>query len=66
MHPDAHRRGLATDLLIDSMRWMHRARLQRVFVNTHVDNVGALALYRAHGFVELPERLRVFEGSIPL
>ena len=45
---------------------MHRARLQRVFVNTHVDNAGALALYRAHGFAELPERLRVFEGPIPL
>jgi ribosomal protein S18 acetylase RimI-like enzyme len=66
VHPAAHRRGLATDLLVDSLRWMHRARLQRVFVNTHVDNVGALALYRAHGFVDLPDRLRVFEGPIPL
>jgi ribosomal protein S18 acetylase RimI-like enzyme len=66
VRPDAHRRGLATDLLADSLRWMRRARLQRVFVNTHVDNVGALALYRAHGFVDLPERLRVFEGPLPL
>lgn len=66
VHPDVHRRGVATDLLADSLRWMRRARLQRIFVNTHVDNVAALALYRAHGFVELPERLRVFEGPIPL
>jgi ribosomal protein S18 acetylase RimI-like enzyme len=62
VHPDAHRQGLATDLLLDSLRWMRRAHLQRVFVNTHVENVAALTLYRAHGFVDLPERLRVFEG----
>jgi ribosomal protein S18 acetylase RimI-like enzyme len=66
VHPDAHRRGIATDLLLDSLRWMRRARLQRAFVNTHVDNVAALTLYRAHGFIELPERLRVFEGPTPL
>jgi ribosomal protein S18 acetylase RimI-like enzyme len=66
VHPDAHRNGVATALLVDSLQWMRRARLQRVFVNTHVENVAALTLYRAHGFVELPERLRVFEGPIPL
>ena len=66
VHPDAHRQGLANDLLLDSLRWMRRARLHAVYVNTHVDNVAALALYRAHGFVELPERLRVFEGPTPL
>ena len=66
VHPDAHRQGIANDLLSDSLRWMRHARLQRAFVNTHVDNVAALALYRAHGFVELPERLRVFEGPTPL
>jgi ribosomal protein S18 acetylase RimI-like enzyme len=66
VHPTAHRHGVATDLLLDSLRWMSRARLQRVYVNTHVDNAAALALYRAHGFVELPERLRVFEGPTPL
>jgi ribosomal protein S18 acetylase RimI-like enzyme len=66
VHPDAHRRGLATDLLVDSLRWMRRARLQRAFVNTHVDNAAALALYHVHGFVDLPERLRVFEGPTPL
>lgn len=66
VHPAAHRQGVATDLLLDSLRWMRRARLQRVFVNTHVDNAAALGLYRAHGFVELPERLRVFEGPTSL
>lgn len=66
VHPVAHRRGVATDLLLDSLHWMRHARVTRVFVNTHVDNVAALSLYRAHGFVELPERLRVFEGPTPL
>lgn len=62
VHPDAHRRGVASALLADSLRWMRRARVQRVFVNTHVENLPALELYRAHGFDEMPERLRVFEG----
>jgi ribosomal protein S18 acetylase RimI-like enzyme len=66
VRPDAHRQGVATDLMLDSLRWMRHARLQRTFVNTHIDNIAALTLYRAHGFVELPERLRVFEGPTPL
>jgi ribosomal protein S18 acetylase RimI-like enzyme len=62
--PSAHRQGIATSLLIDSMRWMRRARVTRAFVNTHVENSAALELYRRHGFVQLPERLRVYEGPV--
>ena len=62
--PDAQRQGIATSLLLDSLRWMRRARITRAFVNTHVDNAAALELYRRHGFAELPERLRVFEGPV--
>jgi [ribosomal protein S18]-alanine N-acetyltransferase len=62
--PTARRRGLATALVYDSLHWMYRARTQRVYVNTHVDNDAALALYRRLGFNELPERLRVYEGPI--
>lgn len=62
--PAFHRRGLATVLVVDSLRWMRRARVRRAFVNTHVDNAAALELYRRHGFVEMPERLRVFEGPV--
>jgi ribosomal-protein-alanine N-acetyltransferase len=62
--PNAHRQGIASALLLDSLRWMRRARVSRAFVNTHVDNEGALELYRRHGFVEMPERLRVFEGPL--
>ncbi len=62
--PSAHRQGIATSLLIDSLRWMRRSRVNRAFVNTHVDNEAALELYRRHGFVEMSERLRVFEGPL--
>lgn len=62
--PDVHRQGVATSLLVDSLRWMRRHRVRRAFVNTHVENEAALELYRRHGFVELPERLRVFEGVL--
>lgn len=65
VHPSAQRHGLATALLLDSLRWMRRTRVRRAFVNTHVENEAALELYRRHGFVELPERLRVHEGPIP-
>ena len=64
--PSFHRRGIATVLLGDALTWMRRSRAEQVFVNTHVDNVAALTLYHAHGFADLSERLRVFEGSTPL
>jgi ribosomal protein S18 acetylase RimI-like enzyme len=66
VHPDAQRRGLASALLVDGLRWLRRARVQRVFVNTHVENEAALELYRAHGFNAMDDRLRVFEGPVPL
>ncbi len=64
VHPDAQRRGIGSALLVDALMWLRRARTQQVFVNTHVENEAALLLYRAHGFRELPERLRVYEGAI--
>ena len=60
--PGARRHGVATSLLADAMRWLRRRKVDRTFVNTHVENEPALRLYRALGFTELPERLRVFEG----
>ena len=62
VHPDARRNAVAASLLSDALGWLRRHGVARVFVNTHVDNHSALALYRAHGFADLPERLRVFEG----
>jgi ribosomal protein S18 acetylase RimI-like enzyme len=63
VHPEARRRHVATALVQDSLRWMQRRGAGRAFVNTHVENDAALGLYHRHGFVDLPERLRVYEGS---
>ena len=63
VHPEFQRRGIAAALLSDALVWMRRAGVDRVFVNTHIDNLAALGLYHAHGFHDLPDRLRVFEGS---
>lgn len=62
--PAVHRQGIGTALLADALSWMRRAGVSRVFVNTHIDNEAALALYHRIGFRSLPERLRVFEGSV--
>lgn len=62
VHPHARRSGVAASLLSDALDWLRRRRTERVFVNTHVENLPALTLYRAHGFEDMPERLRVFEG----
>lgn len=64
VHPSAQRLGVGSALLVDALAWLRRARMQQVFVNTHVENEPALLLYRAHGFRELPERLRVYEGPV--
>lgn len=61
--PTRHRAGVATALVADALAWMRRWRCERVLVNTHVDNGPALALYHGFGFVELPDRLRVYEGT---
>lgn len=65
VHPAHQRRGVAAALVADSLVWLRRWRCDRVLVNTHVDNDPALHLYRSFGFADLPERLRVFEATIP-
>jgi ribosomal-protein-alanine N-acetyltransferase len=59
--PGQQRRGLGQALVLDSLQWLARWRVQRVLVNTPVDNHGALALYEQLGFRRLGERLRVYE-----
>lgn len=61
--PAHQRAGAAVALVADALSWMRRWRCERVLVNTHVDNEPALALYHRFGFVELPDRLRVYEGT---
>jgi ribosomal protein S18 acetylase RimI-like enzyme len=59
--PEHQRLGLGQALVLDSLQWLARWRVQRVLVNTPVDNHGALALYERLGFRRLSERLRVYE-----
>jgi ribosomal protein S18 acetylase RimI-like enzyme len=63
--PSHHRQGLGTALVLDSLRWSARWRVQRVLVNTPIDNDAALSLYARTGFHRLPDRLRVYERVLP-
>lgn len=62
--PTVRRHGVATALITDALGWMRRFGVEHVYVNTHVDNDGALALYHHLGFRDVPERLRVYEGDV--
>lgn len=63
--PAHQRHGLGRTLVLDSLQWLARWRVQRVLVNTPTDNDAALRLYEGVGFRRLPERLRVFERALP-
>jgi ribosomal protein S18 acetylase RimI-like enzyme len=62
--PAAQRQGLGRALVADSLHWLARWRVQRVLVNTPIDNEPALQLYEANGFHRLGERLRVYERML--
>jgi ribosomal protein S18 acetylase RimI-like enzyme len=62
--PAVQRTGLGRALVLDSLRWMAFWRVRRVLVNTAVDNLAALELYRSVGFSALDERLRVLERVV--
>lgn len=64
VHPAHQRQGLARTLVLDSLRWMSRWRVERVLVNTPVNNEAALLLYESTGFHRLREHLRVYERSL--
>lgn len=61
--PDRQRQGLGRALVVDSLEWMIRWRVQRVLVNTALDNHAALALYQGLGFRRIGDRLRVYERT---
>ncbi len=62
--PAQQRHGLGRALVLDSLEWMTRWRVQRVLVNTAVDNHAALELYQRLGFRRIGERLRVYERML--
>jgi ribosomal protein S18 acetylase RimI-like enzyme len=62
--PTHQHRGYGSLLVGDSLRWMARWRVHRALVNTHIGNEAALALYHRLGFVDLSDRLHVYERRI--
>ncbi|MEO7371325.1 MAG: GNAT family N-acetyltransferase [Ilumatobacteraceae bacterium] len=62
--PEHQHQGHGESLVSDSLRWMARWRVQRALVNTHIGNEAALALYHRVGFVDLGDRLHVYERRI--
>ena len=58
------RRGLASALVTDALRWMTTRGVDSALVNTSVENTAALALYERFGFAALPERLTVAELAL--
>lgn len=61
VHPDAHRQGLGRSLLNDSLAWLQRRNVRRVFVNTQLENTAAYGLYRAEAFELESYRLAVLQ-----
>ncbi len=61
--PRLQRRGVASALVGDSLRWCARHHCRRAFVNTQVVNGAALALYRALGFESTDHDLVVLSWS---
>ena len=59
--PEAQRGGAAGALIADAMRWAVDQGARRMFVNTDIDNLGALSLYHQWGFESVGYHLRVME-----
>jgi ribosomal protein S18 acetylase RimI-like enzyme len=62
--PAAQRTGLGRALLDDGLRWLSSRGANRAFVNTQIDNDGALALYTMAGFSRLPVGLCILGRSL--
>jgi ribosomal protein S18 acetylase RimI-like enzyme len=63
VHPDARRRGVASSLLVDGLRWARRRGARDAVVNTDRTNGAARSLYESYGFVDLPTGLVVLERA---
>lgn len=61
--PDFQRRGIASALVVDSLRWCQKRGVSEVYVNTQVSNTAALRLYEKLGFVTTPSDLVVLLWS---
>lgn len=63
--PQHRRLGIAHDLVVDALTWMHADRRTRALVNTGIDNDAALGLYEGLGFTRLPDLLTIAERRSP-
>lgn len=59
VHPDHHRRGVGTALVVDALRWLSRRGVHTAVVNTQEANQVAFNLYCHLGFVPNAEGLAV-------
>lgn len=57
--PEQKGQGIGTDLVHDSIRWLHRRGATSILVNTQERNARALALYEHLGFIRQPQGLLV-------
>ena len=62
--PARHREGIGRTLVADALGWLRRRGARMAMVNTQERNAGALALYRACGFVDEPSGLLVLERDL--
>ena len=51
-------------LVVDALAWMRGRPVTAVYVNTGLDNAGALALYEDLGFERMDERLTIAARDI--
>lgn len=65
VHPSARRHGAGRILVADALNWLLRRGARRAMVNTGIDNLEALALYRDTGFIQRDEQLLVLELTRP-
>jgi len=64
VHPDARQRGWGRALVADALLWLWQHDVDRVYVNTQIENRAALDLYEAAGFTLLPDGLCVLGGAL--
>lgn len=64
VHPQCQRRGVGRALVLDGLTWLHRRGVERVVVNTQLENRKALALYESLGFRREPRGLSVLSAGV--
>jgi ribosomal protein S18 acetylase RimI-like enzyme len=64
VHPEVRRQHWGQALVADALTWVWRHGASRAYVNTQLENAGALALYQSVGFEILPAGLCVLGRSL--